>query len=155
MTIIAVTRLRLRSIRFLPSLRWQTRKIRQSLEKAPGFLWGKLLADRRRTFWTMSAWKNLDSMRAFRDSSVHAAAMPTVDKWCDEASVVHWEADDNHRPGWNEAHQMMAESGRLMRLRFQSADHRARRFREPYWSKWREESIRPRKQFAPPDSMAA
>ncbi len=137
-TIISVTRLRLRSIRFLPRLYWETRKIRLSLETTPGFLRGKLLADRNRTFWTMTVWKDVESMRAFRNSGVHAAVVPKLDKWCDEASVVHWEAEDDKLPTWREAHRRMIEAGKLSPLRFQSEDHRARRFREPYTAHWRE-----------------
>src|SRR5262245_27730510 len=144
MAIIAATRLRLRSYRFLPSLYWETNKIRRSLEKAPGFLWAKLLADRGRTFWTMSAWKDEDSMRAFRDSGVHAAAMPMVAQWCDEASVVHWETKNNYRPSWQEAHRRMTEAGVLSPLRYRSPDHRAHRFRKPHWTASGELVLEPR-----------
>lgn len=138
MTIVSVTRLRLRSIRFLPRLYWETRKIRRSLEKAPGFLGGKLLADRKCTFWTMSMWKDADSMRAFRNSGVHAAVVPNLDKWCDEAAVAHWETEDDRLPSWKEAHRRMIESGKQSSLKFQSADHKARMFREPYTANWRD-----------------
>jgi Domain of unknown function (DUF3291) len=137
--IISVTRLRLRSIRFLPSLYWVARKLRQSLEKAPGFLIGKFLADRNRVFWTMSVWKDVDSMRAFRNSRVHAAVMPNVTRWCDEASVVHWETEAGELPEWNEAHRRMSESGKPVPLKFQSADHKAGKYKKPYVYKdnWR------------------
>jgi hypothetical protein len=136
-TIVSVTRLRLRSIRFLPRLYWETRKIRRSLEKAPGFLGGKLLADRKCTFWTMSMWKDMDSMRAFRNSGVHAAVVPNIDKWCSEASVVHWEMKDGRLPCWKEAHRRMTEAGKPSPLKFQSADHKGRMVREPCTANWR------------------
>ena len=132
MRIICVTRLRLRSIRFLPSLYWKTRKLRQSLEKAPGFLMGKLLADRNRAFWTMSMWEDLDSMRAFRNSRVHAAIMPNAARWCDEASVVHWETRADELPDWDEAHRRMSESGKPSPLKFPSEDYKVRRYTRPY-----------------------
>ena len=144
MTIIAVTRLHVRSIRFLPRLYWDAGKIKRSLEEAPGFLGGKLLVDRKRTYWTITSWKDLDSMLAFRNSGVHAAIALMVNKWCDEGSVVHWETEDRQLPSWKEAHRRMTEDGKLTPLRFQTADHKAHRFREPYWTKSREESLEPR-----------
>lgn len=132
MRIICVTRLRLRSIRFLPILYLKTRKLRRSLEKAPGFLMGKLLADRNRAFWTMSMWEDLDSMRAFRNSRVHAATMPNAARWCDEASVVHWETQADELPDWDEAHRRMSESGKPSPLKFPSEDYKARRYTRPY-----------------------
>jgi len=130
--IICVTRLRLRSIRFLFSLYWKTRKLRRSLEEAPGFLMGKLLADRHRAFWTMSMWEDLDSMRAFRNSRAHAGIMPNAARWCDEASVVHWETQADELPDWDEAHRRMSESGKPSPLKFPSADYKARRYEQPY-----------------------
>lgn len=146
MRIIAVTRLRLRSIRFLPRLYWETRKLRRSLERAPGFLRGKFLADRNRAFWTMSAWKDIESMRAFRNSKVHAGVVPNLARWCDEASVVHWETEADELPGWDEAHRRMSEAGKLSALKFQSPHHKAHRFKTPYVSNNNWEDVLPREQ---------
>jgi hypothetical protein len=143
-TVVAVTRLHVRSIRFLLRLYWDGRKIKRSLKKAPGFLGGKLLVDRNRAYWTITRWKDLDSMLAFRNSRVHAAVARMVYKWCDEASVVHWATKEDQLPSWKEAHRRMTESGKLTRLMFQTADHKAHRFRQPYWTNSREESLEPK-----------
>lgn len=132
MRIISVTRLRLRSIRFLPSLYWKTRKLRQFLEKAPGFVKGKLLADRNRAFWTMTMWEDLDSMRAFRNSKAHAAVIPNGVRWCDEVSGVYWETQADELPDWDEAYRRMSESGKPSSLKFPSADSKASRYKRPY-----------------------
>jgi heme-degrading monooxygenase HmoA len=147
-TIIAVTRLRLRSFRFLLRLNWESSKIERVLVDSPGFLGGKVLADRNRAYWTMTRWQDLDAMFSFRNSRAHAAAGKMLDKWCDEASVVHWETEEDQLPSWNEAHRRMTEGGRLSRIALPSADHKARRFREPYWAKWREKSLHPAKSSA-------
>jgi len=146
-TIVSVTRLRVRSIRFLPRLYWDAWKIKRSLKKAHGFLGGKLLVDRKRAYWTITRWEDLDSMLAFRNSRAHTAVARMVYKWCDEASVVHWTTKEHQLPGWKEAHRRMTESGKLTRLMFQTDDHKAHRFREPYWTKSREESLEPK--FSP------
>src|SRR5262245_35117401 len=150
--IVGVTRLRLRSVRFIPRLNWESIKIKRSVVESPGFLGGKILVDRNHAYWTMTSWKDLDSMRAFRNGDAHAAAASMLDRWCDEASVLHWETEDDELPGWKEVHRRMSEAGRRIPLEFESADHKAGRFREPYWAKWREERIIPRRRL---DSIAA
>lgn len=92
---------------------------------------GKLLADRNRAFWTMTMWKDIDSMREFRDSRPHAAVMPKAARWCDEASVVHWETQADKLPSWDEAHRHMSESGKPSPLKFPSEDYKARRYEQP------------------------
>jgi hypothetical protein len=130
--IISVTRLRVRSIRFLPRLWWEIRKMRRALENGPGFLVGKFLADRHWAFWTMTLWKDRESMRAFRDSGVHAAVMPHAARWCDEASVVHWETEADRLPGWDEAYRRMSEAGSPTPLKFPSEDCKAHRYEKPH-----------------------
>ena len=50
----SVTRLRVRSLRYLPAFLWQTFLSQRQVVRAPGFSGGKLLIDRRRTFWTLT-----------------------------------------------------------------------------------------------------
>ena len=145
MRIISVTRLRLRSVRFLFSLSWEMWKLRRCLRKAPGFLIGKLLADRHRTFWTMTLWKDTDSMVAFRNSSVHKAVMPKAARWCDEASVVHWQTEADQLPHWDEAYRRMSESGKLSPLKFPSADYKAHKYQKPCINKHNRLVVLPRK----------
>ena len=106
-------------------------KLRRSVEKAPGFLMGKLLADRNRAFWTMTMWKDIESMRAFRNSRLHVAVIPKAARWCDEASFVHWETQAVELPDWEEAHRRMSESGKPSPVRFPSEDYRVRRYKQP------------------------
>jgi hypothetical protein len=143
--IVSVTRLRLRSFRFILHLHWVVRKIQRSLEKTPGFVHGKLLADRHRAFWTMTLWKDATGMLAFRSSRVHTSAFTYLNKWCDEASVVHWETNDETLPSWEEAHRRMSESGKSVPLKLPSADHRAHRVDAPCATNSRQRSIEPRK----------
>lgn len=145
MRIISVTRLRLRSFRFLLSLFLQMRKLRRSLREAPGFLLGKLLADGCRTFWTMTLWKDAESMLAYRDSGLHKAVMPYAARWCDEASVVNWETESEELPHWEEAYRRMSESGKPSPLNFPSADYKACRYKKPHITKHNRLVILPRK----------
>lgn len=106
---------------------------------------GKLLADRNRAYWTMSMWKDSNSMRAFRSSKVHASTMPNAARWCDEASVVHWETEAGELPDWAEAHRRMSEEGKPSPLKFPSADYKARRYQRPDMDNLRCLVVLPRK----------
>src|ERR1700733_7105751 len=90
MIFVSLTRLRLRSFRFVPVfVLYMLRSLRQ-VKKATGFQHGALLADRRWTFWTMTAWDSHESMRQYMTTGSHKNAMPHLLYWCDEASVAHW-----------------------------------------------------------------
>ena len=87
---IAVTRLRVRSFRFLlPFARRAWRSFRQA-KHAAGGLGAKLRKAEGLAFWTLSAWQDESAMNAFRITPPHRDAMPKLRHWCDEAAYVHW-----------------------------------------------------------------
>lgn len=112
MSLVSVTRLKVRSVRFLPSFVLYALRIRSQVAEAPGFQGGSLLADRNWTFWTMTAWDDQDSMRRFMTTSPHLTTMPRLLDWCNEASVVHWDQPEDALPSWPEADRRMREHGR-------------------------------------------
>jgi hypothetical protein len=123
MTFISLTRLRVRSIRFLPLFAFHTFRSLSQVRKAGGFQGGSLLTDRSWTFWTMTAWDSEESMRAYRNSSSHKMAMPRLLHWCDEASVAHWVQAETGLPSWTEADKRMRESGRASKVLNPSPQH--------------------------------
>lgn len=131
MPFVSITRLRLRSARFLPGFFLHTFRAQAQLRRAPGFLAGALLPDRRWTFWTMSVWDAPDSMRAYILNGAHKAAMPKLLNWCDEASVVHWDQPDAGLPSWQDADRQMRQNGRTSKVRHPSPDHAGLGFAPP------------------------
>lgn len=131
MPFVSITRLRLRSARFLLSFAPYTLRSLKQVSNASGFQGGALLADRSRTFWTMTTWDNQDSMRQFMMEGSHRAAMPHLLDWCDEASVVHWDQPENGLPAWSEADRRMRESGRASKVKFPSSCHATLSYRPP------------------------
>lgn len=131
MPFISVTRLRIRSVRFLPAFLVDFIRTRRQVRTAPGFLGGSLLADRSRTFWTLTAWNEQESMRRYMTSGSHRTAMPKLLDWCDEASVVHWTQEDEALPAWLEADRRMREQGRASKVRNPSPFHANLSFRPP------------------------
>lgn len=131
MPFVSVTRLRIRSARFLPSFAWQTYRSLQQIRRAEGFKDGSILADRRWTFWTMTVWDSQEDMRRYMTEGAHRKAMPYLLDWCDEASVVHWTQPGAEVPAWTEADERMRGSGRISKVRHPSSDHATLRYRAP------------------------
>ncbi len=131
MPFVSLTRLRIRSVRFLPAFGLYLLRTRQQVKKAAGFQRGGLLADRAWTFWTMTAWDSQESMRQYMSSGSHKQAMPHLLDWCDEASVAHWNEPGTALPSWTEADRRMRESGRASKVRQPSPQHAGLNFRAP------------------------
>jgi hypothetical protein len=98
MIFVSLTRLRVRSFRFVPIFLLHTFRSVRQVKKAPGFQRGALLADRSWAFWTMAAWDAHESMRQFMTTGSHSRAMPHLLDWCDEASVAHWSQPETALP---------------------------------------------------------
>ncbi len=126
----SVTRLRVRSFLNLPAFLWMTFLVQRQTARAPGFIGGRLLIDNLHTYWTLTVWEDEKSMKAFRGSGSHAAVMPKLAEWCDEAAYTHWTAD-HLIPSWTEAYEQLLSDGKLSRVACPSQDHESRNFRKP------------------------
>jgi len=131
MIFISLTRLRIRSFRFLPQFSLHALRALRQVKNAPGFQSGALLVDRKWTFWTMTAWDSQESMRAYMTSGSHKTAMPHLLHWCDEASVAHWTQPEPTLPTWPEADRRMREGGRASKVLHPSPDHASLNYRTP------------------------
>jgi heme-degrading monooxygenase HmoA len=131
MSLIGVTRLRVRSVRYLPAFAVHFLRTRKQVRQAPGFQGGSVLQDRHWTFWTMTAWDSEESMRSYVTSAPHRTTMPYLLEWCDEASVVHWDQREDGLPSWPEANRRMRESGRPSKVRNPSPQHATLSYRPP------------------------
>jgi hypothetical protein len=131
MLFVSITRLRIRSVRFMLFFIFYTFRSLQQVKKAPGFLGGQVLPDRSWTFWTMTTWDSQENMRRFMTEGAHRAAMPRLLNWCDEASVVHWIQPESGLPKWDEADKRMRESGRASKVKFPSLSHASLSYQPP------------------------
>lgn len=132
MAFVSVTRLRIRSWRFMPGFVVDTMRSLSQTRNAAGFIQGSLLADRKRTFWTLTVWADQADMRAFMTSGTHRKAMPKLLEWCDEASLVHWTQGDDAVPSWNVASDRMRAEGRSSKVRHPSPRHGDLTYAEPW-----------------------
>jgi hypothetical protein len=131
MVFISLTRLRIRSFRFVPVFALHVFRSLRQVKRSPGFQRGAVLADRNWTFWTMTAWDTQENMRRYMTTGSHKTAMPHLLHWCDEASVAHWEQPETTLPSWTEADKRMREEGRGSKVRNPSPQHGTLSYRAP------------------------
>jgi hypothetical protein len=124
MPIVAITRLRVRSWRYLPGFLWRTLLSARQARAAAGNLDVALLRDANRTFWTRTVWADQPAMRAFMVAGAHRTTMPRLLEWCDEASLVDWVQESAEPPSWPEAHRRLLQDGRRSRVNHPSEAQR-------------------------------
>jgi len=125
MPIASVTRLHLRSVRFLPAFSWYTLKSVRQAKQTPGNLGVKLRKTNGLAFWTLSMWQTLEAMKKFMFASPHKEAMQRLPHWCDEASFGHWEQKNVEWPSWDQAAEVLRATGRLAKVFYPSEEHNA------------------------------
>jgi len=132
MPLIAITRLRVRSWRFLPGFFFQTLRTAIQAKGAEGNLAVSVLREARRTFWTRTVWTDEQAMRAYMSSDPHRGVMRSLAEWCNEAAVAHWTQDSPEPPSWEEAHERMQRDGRASRVNHPTEAHRAYQIPQPH-----------------------
>lgn len=127
MVLLSVTRLRLRSARFLLPFGWYTVRSAIQAKRSSGNLGLNVRKTSGFTFWTLTMWESDHALRAFRIAQPHGRAMRKLPYWCDEASYAHWEQESRELPPWERATAKLSASGRLSKVLYPSADHEAGR----------------------------
>ncbi|MDQ3813347.1 MAG: DUF3291 domain-containing protein [Armatimonadota bacterium] len=143
MALISITRLRVRSLRYLLPFVGQALAAARQAEHSSGFLGGRLLREAKNTFWTLTAWEDVIAMRAYMLAGAHRQAMPKLLEWCDEASVAHWDQAEAELPDWIEAHRRMVEEGRPSKVHHPSPAHAALQIPAPQISSRFDRVLRP------------
>ena len=111
--LVSVTRVRLRSIRYLLPFLWNTRRTAREARNTPGNRGVRLRRTPGLNFWTLSGWDSAESMETFRKSSGHAAAMRGLRNWCDEAAFATAKTRGTELPDWAMAEEVLEGLGRL------------------------------------------
>jgi quinol monooxygenase YgiN len=119
----SITRLRVRSLRYLPEFLWRALSSVRQARSSDGCLFADVRREVKLTFWTRTVWRDEASMRAFMTHGAHRKVMPKLLDWCDEAAVVHWEEASSALPEWSEAEARMRAEGRVSRVRHPSPAH--------------------------------
>lgn len=125
--IVSVTRLRLRSLRYLLPFAWHARRARLQAERSPGCRGAQVRKTQGLAFWTLTYWDDEKSLRQYMLRGPHREAMPKLAHWCDESAVTHWQHEGTDCPGWDVATTRLAEQGRLSRVEHPSDLHKSGR----------------------------
>jgi quinol monooxygenase YgiN len=124
MSLASITRLRVRSVRYLPEFLLRALTSVRQARRSPGCLSADVRREVKLIFWTRTVWQDEAAMRAFMTTGAHRAVMPKILEWCDEAAVAHWQQDGERPPDWPTAEARMRTEGRTSRVRHPSPAHR-------------------------------
>jgi hypothetical protein len=131
MPVVSVTRLRVRSSRYLLPFIFQTARAVWQAKRSQGNLGVGLLRDADSTFWTRTVWTTDADVKLFMLAAPHRQAMRRLLEWCDEASLVRWEQATSEAPNWQEAHRRLQAEGRRSKVNHPSPAHEAFQIRAP------------------------
>jgi len=123
MPVVSITRLRVRSWRFMPVFLLRTFQSARQAATSDGNLAVAMLRDRGHTFWTATSWSSEASIKSFMRSGVHGPVMRKLLDWCNEAALVHWTQESQDLPPWDEAHTRIQQEGRRSKVNHASAAH--------------------------------
>jgi quinol monooxygenase YgiN len=124
MPLASITRLRVRSLRYLPEFLWRAFASVRQARATPGCVAADVHREVKFVFWTRTVWRDEAAMRAFMTSGAHRVVMPKILDWCDEASLVHWQQESDTPPDWATAETKVRTEGRISRVRHPSDAHR-------------------------------
>ena len=138
MPVVSITRLRVRSWRFLPLFFLRTFQAARQAATSEGNLAVALLRDRGNTFWTATSWSNEAAVKIFMHSGVHGPVMRKLLEWCNEAALVHWAQESKDLPSWEQAYTRIQQEGRRSKVNHPSAAHTAYAIVKPTTGRTRE-----------------
>jgi quinol monooxygenase YgiN len=131
MSVIVVTRLRLRDPSLLDEFFTHAVAVIEQAQKSAGNLGTDALAEASNTWWSVSSWQDRSSMRAFVETEPHLTTMSLIDHLCDEATFVDWEQDSPHLPDWQTSYRHIVADGQAATLSNASAANESRAFPAP------------------------
>ena len=117
---VSITRLRVRSIWYLPLFLLHAMRTSAQAQKAEGVLGAQTRFEKNNVVWTKTVWQDEALMKKYRGSGAHQAAMRLLSEMCSEASVTRWTQDTADLPTWEEAHRRMLTEGRLSKVKHPS-----------------------------------
>ena len=142
MPVLSITRLRVRSRRFLPLFLFRTLQSAVQAVRAEGNLAVALLRDRDDTFWTATSWAQESAITAFRHARPHGTVLRRLPEWCNEAALVRWTQEHAALPSWPAAHAKLQQDGRPSKVHHPSAAHTAYEIARPTLGRTRELRLR-------------
>jgi Domain of unknown function (DUF3291) len=123
MPMVSITRLRVRSWRYLVPFMFYTLRSSRQAKIAEGNLAVSLLRDSNNVYWTRTVWTTEAAIKYFVLSGPHRQVMRRLLEWCDEAALVHWMQESEREPDWLDAHRRLLQEGRRSKVNHPSPGH--------------------------------
>jgi len=134
MVFISLTRLKVRSLFFLPAFFRANEAAVKELIKTKGFITGVELIDKGPVFWTITCWNGETDMKSFRNGPAHRKAMQKLPDWCCEATYTHWLQEDVPTTiDWKLMHEKIVQDGKLTKVRKPTQNHPTKEFPVIKW----------------------
>lgn len=110
-TLIIASRLEVRRWKDVPRFFVKSLAAWRQVRKAPGAYGASLIAQPlKRTFWTLSAWKDNDALYTYAGTEPHKGLMTGLRPVMKESTFITWESRTDELPvRWDEAHRRLAE----------------------------------------------
>jgi quinol monooxygenase YgiN len=131
MSVIVVTRLRLRDPALLDEFFTDAVAAIEQATKSEGNLGADALADANNAWWSVSAWQDRRQMRAYVDTEPHLGISSRLDHFCDEATFVDWEQASPDLPDWQTSWRHLIADGQVAELSHPSDANQTRAFPQP------------------------
>jgi len=117
--LVMASRFELKGYRDVPGFLLAALRIRRQMLKSPGVVGVSLISQPlRKTFYTLSAWRDRDALDAAVVAQPHAATMAKYRTRTNDSAFTFWEHSPDTPPGWPEAHRRLDE---VVRARTQTA----------------------------------
>lgn len=128
MPILAITRLKLKSLSMMPKFLFENEAAVKQIRIAKGFLTGKTLAEPNRGMWSATLWDNEENMRNYYTTAAHLALMPKLVEYACEAATTHIPYPGDTLPSWSFCHEQLMEKGRFADVLNQPTDDHINQF---------------------------
>lgn len=117
---VSITRLRVRSIFYMPLFMLHAMRTMTQAQKADGVAGVETRFEKNNVVWTKTVWNEEAQMKNYRSSGAHQIAMRMLSEMCNEASVARWQQADTELPTWEEAHRRMLTEGKQSKVKHPS-----------------------------------
>ena len=117
---VSITRLRVRSIFYMPLFMLHAMRTMTQAQKADGVQGVETRFEKNNVVWTKTIWADEAKMKEYRGSGAHQVAMRILSEMCNEASVARWQQESTELPTWEEAHRRMLTEGKQSKVKHPS-----------------------------------
>lgn len=109
--LVMASRFELRSLKDVPRFLKLSMASWRQVKTAPGAYGASLIAQpTSRVFYTLSAWQDRTTLKAYADTDPHGDAMRAMRPKMRQSTFVFWQTDAEHLPiTWDEAKRRLAE----------------------------------------------